>query len=72
VTQQVYLRVVAEGTGRLNMIASRLGLPTRTVSEVVEPYLVRSGLVEKDESSKRLLTQRGREHFLTPSCPEAV
>jgi len=72
VTQQAYLRLVAEGTGRLNMIASRLGLPTRTVSEVVEPYLIRSGLVEKDESSKRLLTQRGREHYLTPSCPEAV
>ena len=72
VTQQAYLRVVAEGTGRLNMIASRLGLPIRTVSEVVEPYLIRSGLVEKDESSKRLLTQRGREHVLTPNCPEAV
>lgn len=72
VTQQAYLRVVAEGTGRLNVIASRLGLPTRTVSEVVEPYLIRSGLVEKDESSKRLLTRRGREHFLAPSDPDAV
>lgn len=71
-TQQDYLRVVAGGAGRLNVIASRLGLPARTVSEVVEPYLIRSGLVEKDESSKRLLTQRGREHFLAPSRPEAV
>lgn len=72
VTQQAYLRVVAEGTSRLNMIASRLGLPTRTVSEVVEPYLVRAGFVEKDESSKRLLTQRGREHLLAQSRSEAV
>lgn len=64
VTQQEYLRVLSEGTGRLNMIASRLGLPARTVSEVVEPFLVRAGLIEKDESSKRLLTPQGREHLL--------
>jgi Holliday junction resolvasome RuvABC ATP-dependent DNA helicase subunit len=41
------------------------------VSEVVEPYLIRSGLVEKDESSKRLLTPRGREHVQSPADAEA-
>ena len=31
-TEQQYLRILAEGDSRLNVIASRLGLPARTVS----------------------------------------
>jgi Holliday junction DNA helicase RuvB len=62
-TEQKYLKIVAEGPSRLNVIASRLGLPSRSVSEVVEPYLIRSGLVIKDDQSKRQLTADGREHL---------
>ena len=58
-TEQRYLRIVSEGPTRLNVIASRLGLPTRTVAEVVEPFLIRSGMVVKDDGGKRQLTAQG-------------
>jgi Holliday junction DNA helicase RuvB len=70
--EQSYLRVVSEGTTRLNMIASRLGLPARTVSEVIEPFLIRAGLMDKDEGSRRQLTAGGREHLLSQHRPESV
>jgi Holliday junction DNA helicase RuvB len=61
--ERQYLGAVAEGDSRLNVIASRLGLPARTVAEVFEPYLLRSGLVVKDDQSCRQLTAAGREHL---------
>jgi Holliday junction DNA helicase RuvB len=62
-TDQQYLRILAEGDSRLNVIASRLGLPARTVSHVVEPFLLRAALVVKDDQSRRQLTALGREHL---------
>ena len=50
---------------RLNVIASRLGLPTQTVSQVIEPYLIRSGLVMKDDQGRRQLTAGGREGLVS-------
>jgi Holliday junction DNA helicase RuvB len=61
-TEQQYLRIVAEGATRLNVIASRLGLPPRTVSQVTEAFLLRVGLLDKDDTGKRFLTPKGREH----------
>jgi len=61
-TEQQYLGILLEGPTRLNMVASRLGLPTRTVAEVTESFLIRSGLVVKDEQGRRQLTAEGREH----------
>jgi Holliday junction DNA helicase RuvB len=61
--EQQYLRILAEGDSRLNVVASRLGLPARTVSHVVEPFLLRAGLVLKDDQSRRQLTALGREHL---------
>jgi Holliday junction DNA helicase RuvB len=61
--EQQYLRILAEGDSRLNVVASRLGLPARTVSHVVEPFLLRAGLVVKDDQSRRQLTALGREHL---------
>jgi Holliday junction DNA helicase RuvB len=66
---QQYLAVLAEGTSRLNVIGSRLGLHSRTVAEVVEPYLIRVGLVVKDDQGRRQLTAEGREH-LSQGRPE--
>ena len=60
---QQYLAVLADGTNRLNVIASRLGLPSRTVAEVVEPYLIRISLLVKDDQGRRELTAEGREHL---------
>ena len=61
--EQRYLSVVAEGSSRLNVIASRLGLPVRTVSLVVEPFLIRVGLVLKDDAGRRQLSAEGREYW---------
>ena len=68
--EQQYLQIVATGA-RLNVISSILSLPTKTVSEVVEPFLIRAGLVVKDDQGKRQLTRNGREH-LSDCCPDPV
>lgn len=62
-TEQRFLRAVSDGASRLNVIASILGLPTRTVSQVVEPFLLRSGLIVKDDGGRRELTANGHEHL---------
>ena len=61
--EQAYMRAVAEGSNRLNVIASRLGLPTRTVAEVCEPFLIRVGFLVKDDQGRRQLSAEGREHL---------
>ncbi len=67
-TEQKYLDILGGGSAsRLNVIASMLGLPSRTVAEVVEPYLMRAGLMVKDDNGKRQLTALGREHLATRS-----
>ena len=47
---------------KLNVIASKLGLPTRTISSVIEPYLLRQELIFKD-GSNRVLTPKGKTHI---------
>jgi Holliday junction DNA helicase RuvB len=61
-TEQQYLGILLEGPTRLNMLASRLGLPARTVAEVTEPFLIRVGLVVKDDQGRRQLSAEGRVH----------
>ena len=61
-TEQQYLGILLEGATRLNMLASRLGLPARTVAEVTEPFLIRVGLVVKDDQGRRQLSAEGRVH----------
>jgi Holliday junction DNA helicase RuvB len=61
--EQKYFLIVAERDTRLHVIASRLGLPPRTVSEVTEPFLLRAGLVAKDDQSRHQLTALGRRHL---------
>ncbi|HET6574094.1 MAG TPA: Holliday junction DNA helicase RuvB C-terminal domain-containing protein [Fimbriiglobus sp.] len=61
--EQQYLRALAEGASRLNVVASLLGLPARTVSQVVEPFLLRVGLIVKDDQGRRELTAKGRGHL---------
>jgi Holliday junction DNA helicase RuvB len=61
-TEQQYLRALAEGASRLHVIASMMGLPPRTISQVTEPFLLRIGLMVNDQG-KRVLTQKGHEHL---------
>lgn len=58
------LRILEDAAGavRLNVLASRLGLPPRTVSEVVERQLVRIGLIDKGPDGRRI-TARGLSHL---------
>jgi len=62
--EQGYIRLLAQSDEplRLNIIASRLGLPTRTVSRITEPALLRQGFIEKRQDG-RVLTQKGMEHL---------
>jgi Holliday junction DNA helicase RuvB len=71
-TEQRYLAVLGEGACRLNVVASMLGLPGRTVSLVVEPFLLRSGLIVKDDAGRRELTAMGREHLSSRGCHPTV
>jgi len=61
--EQHYLRILADGPTRLNVIASMMGLPPRTVSQVTEPFLIRVGMMVKDDQGRRCLTAKGREHL---------
>jgi holliday junction DNA helicase RuvB len=69
--EQSYMRLLSEGPTRLNVISSILGLPARTVAQVMEAYLIRSGLVTKDHQGRRELTQKGRQ-YLSDSSQLAV
>jgi Holliday junction DNA helicase RuvB len=58
-----YLRILNEAGGpvRLNVLAARIGAPAQTVVKLVESYLIRCGLVIKDDGG-RLLTTKGIEY----------
>jgi len=60
--EQKYVSILADGPKRLNVIASVIGLPSRTISQVTEPFLIRAGLVIKDDQGRRQLTTAGYEH----------
>jgi Holliday junction DNA helicase RuvB len=60
--EQKYVAILADGPKRLNVISSMLGLPTRTISEVTEPFLIRIGMVMKDDQGRRQLTAAGYAH----------
>jgi len=59
-----YLKMLYEndGTARLNILASRLGLHLKHISTIIEQFLIRQGLVTKN-NSVRVLTQDGIEHI---------
>ena len=70
-SEQKYLSILSGGPQRVNVVASLLGLPARTISHVVEPFLLRSGLIVKDDGGRRQLTLAGHEH-LSKSNPTTV
>lgn len=65
--EQSYLKAVASGNHRVGVIASRIAMPVSTVQRVVEPYLIRSGLIVKDEG-RRELSADGHE-FVAQNRP---
>jgi holliday junction DNA helicase RuvB len=61
--EQRYLHLLVEAPRRVNVLASALGVPTKTLTSVTEPFLIRAGLIDKDEQSRRVLTPKGRNHL---------
>jgi Holliday junction DNA helicase RuvB len=59
-----YLRILTEnGPTPLNVISSKLALPSPTIQNVVEPYLLLEGLMTKNKSSLREITTLGNAHI---------
>jgi Holliday junction DNA helicase RuvB len=65
-TEIQYMKILLENDGscRLNILASRLGLHLKHVSSLIEDFPIRSGLVTKS-NSVRILTQKGLDHVKT-------
>ena len=57
--EQKYLRLLLDGPRRVNLLASSLGVPTKTLTSVMECFLIRAGLIDKDEQSRRILMSVG-------------
>jgi len=63
INEQRYLQILLDGPQRVNVIASKMGLPRKTLQDVIEgDYLLRSSLIEKDEVSRRVVTPEGLRH----------
>ena len=65
-TDQQYLKILSNGANRVGVLSSMLGLPVRTIQDVVESFLLRSGLIVKDDQGRRQLTQQGMDHCRNP------
>ncbi|MHC4759195.1 MAG: Holliday junction DNA helicase RuvB C-terminal domain-containing protein [Planctomycetota bacterium] len=62
-----YLNVLFEcGKASLGVLSSKVSLPGLTIQKIVEPYLLKEGLIIKDNSI-RIITQKGREHVMKAS-----
>lgn len=59
----------AQGPLRLNVIATHLALPRRTIESVIENELIRLGLVSKGEAG-RMLTAAGARHLTESATKE--
>jgi len=59
-----YLQLLREAQGplRLNIIATHMGLPRRTIEGVIESELIRLGMITKAEDG-RMLTGAGAKHL---------
>lgn len=62
-TQQKYLGLLRNGPVRLNVLASMLGLSTKALTKTVEPFLLRRGLIVKDDQGRRQTTEVGQVHL---------
>ncbi|AQQ70738.1 Holliday junction ATP-dependent DNA helicase RuvB [Limihaloglobus sulfuriphilus] len=69
--ERSYLQELSKNESvRLNVVASKIGLPRQTVANVIEPYLLRQELIEKI-GSERVITDKGKahiEHFFRSNC----
>jgi Holliday junction resolvasome RuvABC ATP-dependent DNA helicase subunit len=59
-----YLRILQQnGPTPLNVISSKLALPTQTIKTVLEPFLLQENLIQKNKCSHREITTLAEEHL---------
>ena len=59
-----YLKILqTNGPTPLNVISSKLALPTQTIKTVLEQYLLQEGLIQKNKCSHREITSFAKEHI---------
>lgn len=59
-----YLRILQQnGPTALNVISSKLALPTQTIRAVLEPYMLQEGLISKEKNSHRIITTVAEQHL---------
>ena len=59
-----YLRILQQnGPTPLNVISSKLALPTQTIKSVIEPFLLQENLIQKNKCSHREITAMGDGHI---------
>lgn len=62
--ERKYLRILQEdGATALNVISSKLALPTQTIKTVLEPFFLQEGLIQKNKYSHREITEAGKQHI---------
>lgn len=61
--QQKYLHLLGNGPVRLNVLASMLGVSTKVLQKTVEPFLLRSLMIVKNDAGVRTLTETGQNHL---------
>jgi Holliday junction DNA helicase RuvB len=60
--ERAYLRCLLNGSNKLNVLSSKTGLPSATISTVIEPFLLRESLIDKNGST-RIITEKGKKHI---------
>ena len=60
--ERQYLRILLNGANKLNVLSSKTGIPSATISNVIEPFLLREGLIDKN-GCNRVLTDKGKKHI---------
>jgi len=59
-----YLEILRQnGFTALNVISSKLALPSQTIKNVLEPYLLQNGFISKEKNSHRVITPAAEEHL---------
>ena len=62
--ERKYLSLLHQnGPMPLNVISSMLALPSQTIKNVIEPYLLQEYLIQKNKYSHREITKTGTEHI---------
>lgn len=62
--ERKYLRILQQnGPTPLNVVSSKLALPTQTIKAVLEPYMLQEGLISKEKNSHRIITSIAQQHL---------